>query len=126
MAEKFREHLDKVQDTIQEALDVLPDLSNPDEISEDKLLVPMFTTEDTCNGSSKVQMSLSPIKSLNGISNSRKANLGAASSLSEDERTFAIDNLDNIMCKLIDDSADFIDKHDEMEDSKKQPEPFST
>ena len=68
VAEKFREHLDKVQETIQEALDGLPDLSNPDECVDNKLLIPMLTSEKMPNGTSQVQMVLRP-KESSSISN---------------------------------------------------------
>ena len=113
VAEKFRGHLDKVQETIQEALDgLLPNLPNPDETADNKLLIPMLTCKEISDGSTQIQMHLTSKES---SSNSRGVPLGGASSLSEDERTIAINNLDNIMCKIVDDNVDPMDEDDKTE-----------
>merc|ERR1711981_80072 len=83
VAEKFREHLDKVQETIQEALDGLPDLSNPGNATDNKLLIPMFSNNGNPDGSPQVQMTLTSGQTSSNIG--RNANVTQA--LSEDERT---------------------------------------
>ena len=110
MAEKFREHLDKVQETIQEALDSLPDLSNMDTTSDNKLLIPILSSHENTNGAAQIQMTLTNKESC--TSNS-KTSFAPSGVLSEDERTIAVNNLDSIVCKMIDDSLD------EMEESMK-------
>lgn len=115
VAEKFREHLDKVQETMQEALDALPDLANPDDSSDNKLLIPMFN-EEVSNGSAQVQMTLTSRES-SGSNN--KVNLICSAVLSEDERNIAVDNLDSALCKMIDESVDHMEE-DELEDDKRQ------
>ena len=117
VAEKFREHLDKVQETIQEALDGLPDLSNPDECVDNKLLIPMLTSEKMPNGTSQVQMVLRPKES--SSINNRLINTSKSSA---PERSSAVSDLDNIMCGIIDEYVVQMDDEGETNISS-QPNP---
>ena len=120
VAEKFREHLDKVQETIQEALDGLPDLSNPDECVDNKLLIPMLTSEKMPNGTSQVQMVLRP-KESPSISN-RLINTSVPSAAG-DERTSAVSDLDNIMCGIVDEYLVQMDEEGETNSSSQSNPP---
>lgn len=115
VAEKFREHLDKVQETIQEALDALPDLSNLDDTPDNKLLIPMLINHGNSNASAQVQMTLTSGQS---SSNHNRNNINVPGALSEDERTVAINNLDSLVCKMVDDSFTQIEDNQEIEDCK--------
>ena len=100
---------------MQEALEALPDLSNPDDSSDNKLLIPMFS-EKVSNGSAHVQMTLTSKEVSKSNTN---VNLISSASLSECERTTAVDDLDSAMCKMTDDSFDRMEE-DEIEDDKRQ------
>ena len=114
VAEKFREHLDKVQETIQEALDGLPDLSNPDECVDNKLLIPMLTSEKMPNGTSQVQMVL---RSKESPSISNRLTNASVSSAAGNERTSAVSELDSIMCGIVDEYLVQMDEEGETNSS---------
>ena len=113
VAEKFREHLDKVQETIQEALAALPDLSNTDQQSDNKLLIPMIVDSDVSKGSDQVEMTL---VNQHSLTNDSRVNMTKKTSMSEQERSSAIDNLDSIVCQMIDESIDQVDETDVAEE----------
>jgi len=119
VAEKFREHLDKVQETIQEALAALPDLSNTDQQSDNKLLIPMIVDSDVSKGSNQVEMTL---VNQHSLTNDSRVNMTKKTSMSEQERSSAIDNLDSIVCQLIDENMDQVDETDVAEDIS-EPKP---
>ena len=119
VAEKFREHLDKVQETIQEALAALPDLSNTDQQSDNKLLIPMIVDNDVSKGSNQVEMTL---VNQHSLTNDSRVNMTKKTSMSEQERSSAIDNLDSIVCQLIDENMDQVDETDVAEDIS-EPKP---
>ena len=97
-------------------MDALPDLSNPDDTSDNKLLIPMLTNHGNSNAPAEVQM---PLSSGQSAGNHNRSNINVPSGiLSEGERTVAIDNLDSIVCKMIDDSFTQIEENHEIEDSK--------
>jgi len=101
VTEKFREHLDKVQETIQEALDSLPDLSSMDTSADNKLLIPILSSHESSSGAAQIKMTLTNKES---TTSNNKTNSVPSALLSEDERTIAVNNLDSIVCKMIDDS----------------------
>ena len=113
MAEKFREHLDKVQETIQEALDTLPDLSSMDTSADNKLLIPILSSHESSSGAAQIKMTLTNKES---PTSNNKTNFVPSALLSEDERTIAVNNLDSIVCKMIDDSLDEMDESMKNED----------
>merc|ERR1712203_593679 len=113
VADKFREHLDKVQETIQEALDALPDFSNIDASTDNKLLIPMLSSNVDSSGTTQVQMLLTTKDSLQS---NHKTSFASSGVLSENERTVAVNNLDSIICKMVDDSYTEMDENMKSED----------
>jgi len=112
VAEKFREHLDKVQETIQEALDALPDFSNMDTSSDNKLLIPMLSNIDKSSDVGQIEMTLTSKDSIP----TNRPNILSSGVLSEDERNIAVNNLDSIVCKMIDESFADMDVNMKTED----------
>lgn len=112
VAEKFREHLDKVQETIQEALDALPDFSNLNTSSDNKLLIPMLSNVDKSSDVGQIEMTLTSKDSLP----TNRPNILSSGVLSEDERNIAVNNLDSIVCKMIDESFADMDENMKTED----------
>jgi len=112
VAEKFREHLDKVQETIQEALDALPDFSNMNTSSDNKLLIPMLSNIDKSSDVGQIEMTLTSKDSIP----TNRPNILSSGVLSEDERNIAVNNLDSIVCKMIDESFADMDENMKTED----------
>jgi hypothetical protein len=96
-------------------LDALPDLSNLDDTPDNKLLIPMLINHGNSNASAQVQMTLTSGQS---SGNHNRNNINVPGALSEDERTVAINNLDSIVCKMVDDSFTHIEENQEIEDCK--------
>jgi len=80
----------------------------------------MFINHGNSIGSAQVQMTLTSGQ-ISG--NSNKNNINVVGALSEDERTVAVNNLDSIVCKMVDDSFSQIEENQEVEDSKRQINP---
>ena len=106
--------------TIQEALNGLPDLSNPEECEDNKLLIPMLTTEILPNGTSQVQMVLKSNESSNSSNRGMNINVTAAH---RDDRSSAVSDLDSIMCELVDESIAQMNDESETDDITKHSKP---
>ena len=126
MAEKFREHLDKVQETIQEALDALPNPNIPDESTDNKLLIPMLTNVPA-NGlqTNQVKMVLTSKESSapnSGVRDTASL-VPSGGSAAEAERSSFIFESDNLMCKIIDEDIMSQINDDDIHDDKVQLNP---
>ena len=77
----------------------------------------MLTNHGNSNDSAQVQMTLTSGQSSGNLN---RNNLNVPGALSGDERTLAINNLDSIVCKMIDDSFTQIEENQEIEDCKGQ------
>ena len=77
----------------------------------------MLTSNGNSNASAQVQMNLTSGQP-SGNLNRNNPNLTRA--LSGDERTVAINDLDSIVCQMIDDSFTQIEENQEIEDCKRQ------
>ena len=91
----------------------MPDLSNTDQQSDNKLLIPMIVDNDVSKGSSQVEMTL---VNQHSLTNDSRVNMTKKTSMSEQERSSAIDNLDSIVCQMIDESIDQVDETDVAEE----------
>lgn len=75
----------------------------------------MLINHGNSNASAQVQMTLTSGQS---SGNHNRNNINVPGALSEDERTVAINNLDSIVCKMVDDSFTQIEDNQEIEDCK--------
>ena len=91
----------------------MPDLSNTDQQSDNKLLIPMIVDSDVSKGSNQVEMTL---VNQHSLTNDSRVNMTKKTSMSEQERSSAIDNLDSIVCQMIDESIDQVDETDVAEE----------
>ncbi len=85
LADKFKEHLDKVQETIEEALNALPDQG---ENGDSKLMVPTETSDSV---------------NQNGHDQEGGNSSSSTTSVTEENPTKTASSLDRIMCQIVDD-----------------------
>ena len=80
--------------------------------SDNKLLIPMLSNIDKSSDVGQIEMTLSSKDSIP----SNRTNILSSGVLSEDERNIAVNNLDSIVCKMIDESFADMDENMKTED----------
>ena len=80
--------------------------------SDNKLLIPMLSNIDKSSDVGQIEMTLTSKDSIP----SNRTNILSSGVLSEDERNIAVNNLDSIVCKMIDESFADMDENMKTED----------